>query len=224
MAATGVLELASLPVEILSGGERQRAMLARALAQQPRLFVLDEPTAHLDLRYQMECATLLARVNRERGTSMLLVSHDLNLAAQLCDRLRAARRGADRASGARLPTFWRSRCCGLSMAVRSWCERSLAHGRLQVQVTIGRRGGDRARVEMTAPVKGSRYGHELKPARSRHCVWGATSRSVRRSHCPRRGWEGEDARADPRVRRPASRPLAFQPFRARRSGPCGDSR
>ena len=87
MAATGVLELASLPVEILSGGERQRAMLARALAQEPDLLVLDEPTAHLDLRYQVECAALLERLNRERGTSILLVSHDLNLAAQLCDRL-----------------------------------------------------------------------------------------------------------------------------------------
>jgi ABC-type cobalamin/Fe3+-siderophores transport system ATPase subunit len=87
MAATGVLELAALPVEILSGGERQRTMLARALAQEPDLLVLDEPTAHLDLRYQVECAALLERLNRERGTSILLVSHDLNLAAQLCDRL-----------------------------------------------------------------------------------------------------------------------------------------
>jgi iron complex transport system ATP-binding protein len=87
MLATGVLELAALPVEILSGGERQRAMLARALAQEPDLLVLDEPTAHLDLRHQVECAALLERLNRQRGTSILLVSHDLNLAAQLCDRL-----------------------------------------------------------------------------------------------------------------------------------------
>ena len=87
MAATGVLELAAIPVEILSGGERQRAMLARALAQEPELLVLDEPTAHLDLRHQVECAALLQRLNRERGTSILLVSHDLDLAAQLCDRL-----------------------------------------------------------------------------------------------------------------------------------------
>jgi iron complex transport system ATP-binding protein len=87
MAATDVLDLASLPVEILSGGERQRAMLARALAQEPDLLVLDEPTAHLDLRYQVECAVLLEGLNRQRGTSILLVSHDLNLAAQLCDRL-----------------------------------------------------------------------------------------------------------------------------------------
>jgi iron complex transport system ATP-binding protein len=87
MAATGVLPLAALPVERLSGGERQRALLARALAQAPQLLVLDEPTAHLDLRYQVECARLLARVNREQGMGVLLVSHDLTLAAQLCDRL-----------------------------------------------------------------------------------------------------------------------------------------
>ncbi|HEX3179575.1 MAG TPA: ABC transporter ATP-binding protein [Methylomirabilota bacterium] len=87
MAATGTLALASLPLETLSGGERQRAMLARALAQEPRLLVLDEPTSHLDLRYQAETAELLRRLNRDRGVTVLLVSHDLNLAAELCDRL-----------------------------------------------------------------------------------------------------------------------------------------
>ena len=87
MVATGVLEVASLPLEQLSGGERQRAMLARALAQQPRLLVLDEPTAHLDLRYQLQTAALLRRVNAEQGTTVLLVSHDLDLAAEVCDRL-----------------------------------------------------------------------------------------------------------------------------------------
>jgi iron complex transport system ATP-binding protein len=87
MAATGVLDLAATRVGILSGGERQRVALARALAQRPRLLVLDEPTAHLDLRYQVECVALLRRVNRERGTTVLLVSHDLNLAGEVCDRL-----------------------------------------------------------------------------------------------------------------------------------------
>lgn len=87
MAATGVLELAGLPIETLSGGERQRAMLARALAQRPRLLILDEPTAHLDLRYQAECAALLGRANRASGTTILLISHDLNFAAELSDRL-----------------------------------------------------------------------------------------------------------------------------------------
>jgi iron complex transport system ATP-binding protein len=87
MEATGVLPLAALPLEQLSGGERQRAMLARALAQQPRLLVLDEPTSHLDLRYQAETAALLQQLNAERGMTVLLVSHDLNLAAEVCDRL-----------------------------------------------------------------------------------------------------------------------------------------
>ena len=87
MEATGVLHLAALPLEQLSGGERQRAVLARALAQQPRLLVLDEPTSHLDLRYQAETAALLQRVNGQRGMTVVLVSHDLNLAAEVCDRL-----------------------------------------------------------------------------------------------------------------------------------------
>jgi len=87
MEATGVLELAGLPLEQLSGGERQRAVIARALAQEPRLLVLDEPTSHLDLRHQVETAALLRRLNRDRGMSILLVSHDLNLAAEVCDRL-----------------------------------------------------------------------------------------------------------------------------------------
>jgi ABC-type cobalamin/Fe3+-siderophores transport system ATPase subunit len=87
MEATGVLEIADMPLEHLSGGERQRAVIARALAQEPRLLVLDEPTAHLDLRYQVEAAALLRRLNRERGITILLVSHDLNLAAEVCDRL-----------------------------------------------------------------------------------------------------------------------------------------
>jgi iron complex transport system ATP-binding protein len=87
MEATGVRHLAALPLGQLSGGERQRAMLARALAQQPRLLVLDEPTSHLDLRYQAETAALLRQVNAERGMTVLLVSHDLDLAAEVCDRL-----------------------------------------------------------------------------------------------------------------------------------------
>ena len=83
---TGVWEIAERPVERLSGGERQRVVVARALAQQPRLLVLDEPTSHLDLRYQ---AALLrtARDAASGGVGVLLVLHDLNLAARACDRV-----------------------------------------------------------------------------------------------------------------------------------------
>jgi iron complex transport system ATP-binding protein len=99
MEEAGVLDLAAAPLDALSGGERQRAVLARALAQEPRLLLLDEPTSHLDLRHQREIVGLLRRLNREHGTTILLVSHDLNLAGELADRLlllaggRVARRG-----------------------------------------------------------------------------------------------------------------------------------
>ena len=87
MATTGVLELCDAPLERLSGGERQRAVIARALAQRPRLLVLDEPMAHLDLRHQAETAALLLRLSREHGISIVLVSHDLTLAGELSDRI-----------------------------------------------------------------------------------------------------------------------------------------
>jgi len=87
MALTGVLALADEPMDRLSGGERQRVVLARALAQRPRLLVLDEPTAHLDLRYQAECVALLRRLHKRESLGILLVSHDLNLAAEVSDRL-----------------------------------------------------------------------------------------------------------------------------------------
>jgi iron complex transport system ATP-binding protein len=93
MTATATLPLAAVPLQQCSGGERQRALLARALAQEPSLLVLDEPTAHLDLRYQAETAALLRQLNAERGMTILLVSHDLNLAAEICDRLLLLRAG-----------------------------------------------------------------------------------------------------------------------------------
>jgi iron complex transport system ATP-binding protein len=94
MEAAGVGELAREPFEQLSGGERQRVILARALAQRPRLLVLDEPTAHLDLRYQAESVGLLRRLNRESGLTVLLVSHDLDLAAEVSHRLLLMQEGA----------------------------------------------------------------------------------------------------------------------------------
>jgi ABC-type cobalamin/Fe3+-siderophores transport system ATPase subunit len=86
MERAGVVPLAERPVEQLSGGERQRVVVARALAQQPSVLILDEPTSHLDLRYQAEVAAA-ARSAAAAGVGVLLVAHDLNLAARTCDRL-----------------------------------------------------------------------------------------------------------------------------------------
>ena len=100
MALAGVSELGGQPIDTLAGGERQRALLARALAQEPRLLLLDEPTSHLDLRHQREIVGLLRRLNRDRRMTIVFVSHDLNLAAELGDRVlllvggRVARIGA----------------------------------------------------------------------------------------------------------------------------------
>jgi iron complex transport system ATP-binding protein len=71
----------------VSGGERQRAIIARALTQEPEVLLLDEPTAFLDLHHQLDIARILRRLNQERGLTVVLVSHDLNLASQYCDRI-----------------------------------------------------------------------------------------------------------------------------------------
>jgi iron complex transport system ATP-binding protein len=93
MALTGILEVRDQPIDALGGGERQRALLARALAQGPRVLLLDEPTSHLDLLHQRHLVGLLRRLNRERGMTVVFVSHDLNLAGDLADRLLLLSRG-----------------------------------------------------------------------------------------------------------------------------------
>jgi iron complex transport system ATP-binding protein len=93
MQATGVDALAGRVFNQLSGGERQRVMLAMALAQQPELLLLDEPTAHLDIKYQIETLELVQRLNRERGVTVIAAMHDLNLAARYFTRLLLFQRG-----------------------------------------------------------------------------------------------------------------------------------
>ena len=85
--AADVAGLQGRLVQTLSGGEWQRVRVARALAQEPRALVLDEPTASLDLRHEMELFELVAGLVRERGLAALVVSHHLNVAARFADRL-----------------------------------------------------------------------------------------------------------------------------------------
>lgn len=80
------------PVEALSGGERQRAFLALALAQDPKVLLLDEPTTYLDVHYQLHLLELLKRFNRN-GLSIITVLHDINLAARYSDRIALLRQG-----------------------------------------------------------------------------------------------------------------------------------
>ena len=86
LQVTGMDGHAQRPLAALSGGEKQRVILARALAQHPRLLLLDEPTAHLDLKHRLAIYGLLGRLHGE-GLTTVVVSHDLNLAAAHCSRL-----------------------------------------------------------------------------------------------------------------------------------------
>ena len=87
MEETDVRHLAHRSIDDVSGGERQRAIIARALAQQPKVLLLDEPTAFLDLNHQLDICAILTRLNKSSGLTVVLASHDLNLASQYCDRL-----------------------------------------------------------------------------------------------------------------------------------------
>lgn len=83
----------------LSGGERQRVLMARALAQQGRLLLLDEPTSDLDLRHQLATLQTVHELSRQRGVGAVIAIHDLALAARFCDRLLMLRAGAVLAAG-----------------------------------------------------------------------------------------------------------------------------
>ncbi|MBV9232305.1 MAG: ABC transporter ATP-binding protein [Chloroflexi bacterium] len=85
--ATGITSLAGHIFNELSGGERQRVMIAMALAQQPAVLLLDEPTSHLDIKYQIETLELVQRLNSARGVTVVAAMHDLNLAARYFPRL-----------------------------------------------------------------------------------------------------------------------------------------
>jgi cobalamin transport system ATP-binding protein len=108
LEATGTAELAGRPFRTLSGGEKQRVMIASALAQledgqdavAPPLLLLDEPTASLDLRYQLEVASLLRRLHDRRHVTIVLTTHDLRFAASVCTRVILLSKGRVLSDGA----------------------------------------------------------------------------------------------------------------------------
>lgn len=100
MRATRCLELADRSIHELSGGERQRVLIARALAQEPDVILLDEPTSFLDLKFKREIFQLIESLSKDKGLSVVLVSHDIDLAAQYCHRIMMLKNGAVHAVGA----------------------------------------------------------------------------------------------------------------------------
>ncbi|MDM9624944.1 ABC transporter ATP-binding protein [Rhizobium sp. S152] len=99
LTATRTTELAERPVDELSGGQRQRVWIAMALAQETGVLLLDEPTTFLDINHQVEVLDLLTDLNRTRGTTVVMVLHDLNLAARYADHLVAMAGGGIHISG-----------------------------------------------------------------------------------------------------------------------------
>jgi iron complex transport system ATP-binding protein len=100
MEVADVAHLADRPLDELSGGERQRAVIAQALAQDAPVVLMDEPTTHLDLRHIVEALQLVAAMARDQSKAVLVVFHDLNLAAAVCDRVYALAGGRVVVAGA----------------------------------------------------------------------------------------------------------------------------
>ncbi|WP_342507530.1 ABC transporter ATP-binding protein [Sporosarcina sp. FSL K6-2383] len=93
MDIMNITEFANQNIDELSGGQRQRVWIAMALAQQTDILFLDEPTTFLDITYQIEILDLLTDLNRKRGTTIVMVLHDINLAARYADHIFALRQG-----------------------------------------------------------------------------------------------------------------------------------
>ena len=87
------LNLADKYIDEISAGEKQRVMIAKALAQEPRVLMLDEPTSRLDIGHQIEIFDLIKKLNNEKGITVISVLHDLNLAGDYCDRLMLMEKG-----------------------------------------------------------------------------------------------------------------------------------
>jgi iron complex transport system ATP-binding protein len=94
LKATNALDLADRSIHELSGGERQRVLIARALAQEPEIILLDEPTSFLDIKHKIDIFRMVSTLSEDRGLSVVVVSHDIDLAAQFCHRLVMLKKGS----------------------------------------------------------------------------------------------------------------------------------
>ncbi len=110
LALTDTLRLADKPADQLSGGDLQRLALAQALAQEPRVLLLDEPTSHLDLNHRMQVLDL-TRSLADEGMAVLAVFHDLDLAARYSDRIAVVADGPHRPRRVARTRHHRRRCC-----------------------------------------------------------------------------------------------------------------
>lgn len=99
LKAVGVENLAERYIDELSGGERQKVIIARALAQEPEVLLLDEPTSNLDIKHQLEIMSLVRKLARERGLIVIAAMHDLTLASRFSDRIVMLKRGKVFAAG-----------------------------------------------------------------------------------------------------------------------------
>jgi iron complex transport system ATP-binding protein len=99
MEFTGVLRLAHRKMDQLSGGEQQRVFIARAICQDPEIMLLDEPTASLDLTHQIRIMDLMEKLRKEKGLTIVMVSHDINLAAMYATRLLFLKAGKEAGIG-----------------------------------------------------------------------------------------------------------------------------
>lgn len=87
MKSVDIYNLKDKKIQELSGGEIQKVQIAQAISQEPKLLLLDEPTSHLDIKYQVEILDLIKRLNKEKKISVVIIFHDLNLASEYCEKL-----------------------------------------------------------------------------------------------------------------------------------------
>jgi len=152
LEAMGILDLATRRMDELSGGEQQLVSIARALAQETRVLLLDEPTAHLDLGHQRVVLEILLRRRQEGQAATILVSHDLNLAAEHCDRLLLLAGGRVRTAGRPEEVITAAHlepAYGCPVAV----ERHPVSGRPRVQGILNHRGAHGAASQHSPDVR-----------------------------------------------------------------------